>query len=69
MLELLVLAGLKPNVLADEFIQRWPVQHLCWAHSSYFMVLRFCFFELKNKDQMFCMIQFIVSALVNLLCF
>lgn len=69
MLELLVLAGLKPNVLEDEFIQRCPAQHLCWAHSSYFMVLRFCFFQLKKKDQMFRIIQFIVSALVNLLCF
>lgn len=69
MLELLVLAGLKPNVLEDEFIQRWPAQHLCSAHSSYFMVLRFCFFQLKKKDQMFRIIQFIVSALVNLLCF
>ena len=29
MLELLVLAGLKPNVLEDEFIQRCPAQHLC----------------------------------------
>ena len=69
MLELLVLAGLKPNVLADEFIQLWPVQHLCWAHSSYFMVLRFFFFQLKKKDNMFRIIQSMVSALVNLLCF